>query len=99
MIVRSPRAIGAAIRDRRHVLGLDQSAVANMAGVTRQWLSAMERGKDTVALGLVLRTLTALGIELELKVDDPTQGLRVAEPAIDIDAIVSRSRRTGKTGG
>jgi HTH-type transcriptional regulator/antitoxin HipB len=93
MILRSPHDLGALIRDRRRRLGLDQRTLAERAGVSRQWIIEIERGKPRAEVGLVLRTLAALG--LRLSVDDGAGAARrgPAVPAPDIDAIVERARR------
>src|SRR5579872_2968990 len=94
----TPADIGAAIRDRRRTLGLDQRQLAARAGVSRKWIIDIEQGKGGAELRLVLRTLRALGLEIRL---DPKEGARKRPaqraPVIapDIDAIVER-RRTGR---
>ncbi|MGH7298057.1 MAG: helix-turn-helix domain-containing protein, partial [Polyangiaceae bacterium] len=62
--VRTPTDLGALIRDRRRRLGLDQRALAERVGVSRQWIIEAEQGKPGAAVGLVLRTLQALGVTL-----------------------------------
>ncbi len=61
-----PFDVALAVRGRRRQLKLRQSEVARAAGVGREWLVALEHGKPTVELGLVLRTLAVLGIELDV---------------------------------
>jgi HTH-type transcriptional regulator / antitoxin HipB len=91
MHVRTPLDLGLIIRDRRRKLGLNQGDLAEKAGVGRQWLVGVEHGKARAEIGLVLRTLTALG--LTLSVDEGNRDRRAqAQDAIapvDIDAIVS----------
>lgn len=88
MRVRTPLDVGLTIRERRRALGLDQAELARRVGVSRQWVVAMEKGKARAELGLVLRTLSALGIEL--RADSGKRGR--AAPLIDIDAVVDRAR-------
>jgi len=64
MRIRTPRDLGLAIRERRRVLGLDQRGLAERIGVSRQWIVAVEKGKPRAEVGLLLRTLNALQIEL-----------------------------------
>jgi len=64
MYVRTPLDLGALIRDRRKKLGLDQALLAEKAGTSRQWIVAVERGKPRAEIGLLLRTLAALGLSL-----------------------------------
>jgi y4mF family transcriptional regulator len=62
--IKTPSDIGALIRERRSRLGLNQQDLATKVGVRRLWISHLEQGKPTIQLGLVLRTLRELGINL-----------------------------------
>ena len=64
MILRTPKDIGALVRQRRHDTGMDQATLAKKVGVSRWWVHEIERGKPRAELGLVLRTLTVLGVTL-----------------------------------
>ncbi len=59
---------------KRRALGLSQSQLASQTGVSRKWLSEFERGKTAAELGLVLRLLNGLGLEIAV-----TQGLPKTE--------------------
>lgn len=97
MRLRTPRDLGAAIKDGRRRLGLDQASLAERVGVSRQWIIAIERGKQRADVALVLRTFEALGLRLD--VGDATVGADAAtsspavDPGVDIDAIVEAARR------
>ena len=65
MLVRTPSDLGALIRERRVKLGLDQRSLAQKVGASRKWLIEVENGKPRAEIGLILRTLNALGIELD----------------------------------
>jgi HTH-type transcriptional regulator/antitoxin HipB len=92
MFIRTPADLGAAIRDRRKQLGLDQSTLAKRIGVSRQWLIEVERGHPRAAMGLVLRAIDALGIRLDASMDQTSRrGSTV--PAIDINAIVAKAKK------
>jgi HTH-type transcriptional regulator/antitoxin HipB len=94
MRIRTPNDLGAAIRDRRRELGLDQATLARRIGVTRQWVIAIERGRSRAEVGLVMRALAALDMRLETGGDAPTRGEKsAAVPQIDIDAIVAAACR------
>ena len=93
MIVRSVKDLGAAVRERRRALNLDQASLAAQVGVTRQWIGGLERGKAGAELALVLRTLKALDVPLSL--GDPLTGPTSSSPSVDIDAIVARARGDG----
>lgn len=95
------RDLGLAVRGRRVDLGLSQDAVAVRAGVSRRWLSAFESGKGSVELGMVLRTLAAL--DLELRVDavvaddgDAPATLRPDDANVDLDVVLSRFDEDGR---
>ena len=92
MRLRTPRDIGAAIRDRRKVLGLDQGKLAARVGVSRLWINQMERGKPRASLHLILRTFSALGLALtsEQPSSPRDDSERMVSP--DINAIVGTAR-------
>jgi len=87
--------IGALIRDRRIKLGLKQQALADKVGVSRQWLIEVEKGKQRAEIGLVMRTIQALGISL-VTGDISTSEDRKRAQAIDIDRIVDAAREKRK---
>lgn len=58
------KALGTAIRLRRRALGLTQADLAMQAGISTQTLSAVENGKATAQIGLVLRICRDLGLTL-----------------------------------
>jgi HTH-type transcriptional regulator / antitoxin HipB len=92
MQVRTASAIGAAIRSRRRELQLDQGRLARKIGATRQWLIAIEKGKDTAELGMVLRALAALDLELNVQ-PNQARGATPLDiqplPRLDIDSIAN----------
>jgi HTH-type transcriptional regulator / antitoxin HipB len=91
MLVRTPADLGAAIRDRRRQLGLDQATLAKRIGVSRQWVIAIEKGRSRAEVGLVLRALDALGIRLNAGTSEAADRVTTTPP-VDIDAIVSSAR-------
>jgi HTH-type transcriptional regulator/antitoxin HipB len=60
------RELAAVVRAERKMLGLSQSAVAERAGVGRDWVIGLEKGKPTAEIGLVLRTLRVLGLTIQI---------------------------------
>ena len=92
MRVRSPSELGALIRARRRELGLDQSALADRVGVSRQWIIEVEKGKPRAAIGLVLRTLNALGIFLDAR-NEPLQKAKPSDTKVDLDALIEAARK------
>lgn len=94
MLITTPRDIGAAIRERRKLLGLDQAELASRVGVSRQWLIQVENGKAGVAIGLLLRILNALDLKFTLDTGrGPTN-----EPPLDLpdpSTVLDRMRKGG----
>lgn len=60
----TPADLGRAIRDRRLALGLTQADVAMQSGVSTPTVSAIENGKETARIGLVLQICRDLGLQL-----------------------------------
>jgi HTH-type transcriptional regulator / antitoxin HipB len=89
MIVNSPKDLGLLVRDTRTKRGSTQAEVAARVGVSRKWIIDLEAGKRTADLSLVLRTLRALGLELDAK--DRSHRL-AGRTDVDINSIVDRSR-------
>src|SRR5579872_4076309 len=92
--IRTAVEVGALIRDQRTKLGIDQKELAQKVGVSRKWIVAVEKGKPRAAVGLVLRTLAALGIELTSNAETyrKTRIQHAAFP-INIDSIVASARK------
>lgn len=67
MLIAQPFDVAMAIRARRRQLKLRQVELAREARVGREWLVELEHGKPTVELGLVLRTLETLGLEVTVR--------------------------------
>jgi HTH-type transcriptional regulator/antitoxin HipB len=90
MLVRTPTDLGAVIRDRRKELKLDQAELARRIGTSRQWIIGIEKGRARAELGLVLRTLDALGIRLDTAITSSSKGTP------DLDAIIAAARKGRK---
>ena len=82
MRVTSARDLGLAVRQARLDQGMTQAQLAEAAGVSRRWLSDLEAGKASAAVGLVLRTLAVLNIGLD------TFALDAASGDIDLDSLL-----------
>ncbi|MGA8101668.1 MAG: helix-turn-helix transcriptional regulator [Candidatus Acidiferrales bacterium] len=95
MRIRTPVDLGALIRDRRIKLGLDQRSLAEKVGVSRQWIVEVEKGKPRAEIGLLLRTIDALGILLVAEKESPNKK-RDGAPTVDIDSIVTAARGKNK---
>jgi HTH-type transcriptional regulator/antitoxin HipB len=90
MLTRTPADLGAVIRDRRKHLKRNQASLANEIGVSRQWLIELEHGHPRAELGLVLRVLDALGINLDA---DIAQAKTPRPGTVDINAIVAKAKK------
>ena len=90
MFVRTPGDFGAIIRDRRRQLNLDQAKLAELIGVSRQWVVSIEQGRERAELGLVLRALDSLEICLNSSIRAENHK---AEMSTYIDAIITAARK------
>lgn len=69
--IHSVADLGLALRATRKASKVRLDDLADLAGVSKQFVSDVEHGKQTVRLGLVLRLLTEMGVVLT--VDIPSQ--------------------------
>mgnify|MGYP000209037732 CR=1 FL=1 len=72
--ISSPATIGQTIRTVRRAQKLTQADLALAAGVSTPFLSALENGKSTVRLDILLRVLAALNIRMDLSVPEGLAG-------------------------
>jgi HTH-type transcriptional regulator/antitoxin HipB len=93
MKVRTAKDLGYLIKDRRRLLGLGQQDLARRIGVRRQWVINIEKGKRTAEVGLILKALATLGVDLDASVQRPAQS-RTARDAADIDAVLRAAKRS-----
>ncbi len=94
MRVRTATDLGAFIRERRVKLGMDQSDLAEKAGTSRKWIVEVEQGKPRAEIGLVLRTLKALGVSLDLAADRAQKTVAASEPGtVDINNILDSLKK------
>ena len=63
-VITSPADLGAAIREERKRKGLTQLELAQYCGVGLNFVSCVERGKETAEIGKVMRLCQMLGIEI-----------------------------------
>src|ERR1700692_986931 len=90
MLIRTSADLGAIIREQRKQLDLAQAELAKRVGVSRQWVIGIERGRVRAELGLVLRTLDALGIRLSSATGTQTSK---TSSSPNIDAIVAAAKK------
>ena len=65
--LRSPAAVGSALRAIRLSKGLTQAEAAGAAGVSRKWVCDAERGKPSMDVGLVIAVLKAMDYRCRLR--------------------------------
>lgn len=96
MLVRTPSDLGALIRERRVTLGLDQRSLAQKVGASRKWLIEVENGKPRAEIGLILRTLNVLGIELDASPGPRLRHRKSGKPntkQINLDSILDSLKK------
>lgn len=73
--------------------GMTQSALAQIAGVGRQWLNSFELGEKTAApLDMVMRVIAALHTSVTLSTPHPP-AYEAPVPDIDLDALLRTYRQ------
>jgi putative transcriptional regulator len=65
MRIKAATTLGELVRDQRKQRGWSQGQLAEKVGVSRLWVSQFENGKETVELGLVLKTLREMNLGLD----------------------------------
>ena len=93
MLAKTPQDLGLLIRDQRRKLGLDQQELARRVGVSRQWIVEMEGGKPRAELALVLRTLTTLGLQLDVRPQGASTGVAASATDIDLEDVLASTRK------
>ncbi len=91
MQVKTTEDLGLIIREQRRKQQLDQQELADRVGVSRQWIVAIEKGKPRAEMDLVLRTLRALGLKLDVEIGQERQ-VGFKPLGIDIDAVINKAR-------
>ena len=62
--IRNTKDLGKIVRNARKLQKLSQDDLAGMAGTGRRFIVDLEKGKQTVQLGKVLRVLRTLGVSV-----------------------------------
>lgn len=62
----SAATLGSAVRARRRRLRLTQQQVADLAGCSERSVRALEQGKPTLRLDVLLRVLSTVGLGVRL---------------------------------
>jgi len=95
MLAKTPADIGRLIRAARTDAQMSQSHLASLCGTTQSWISEIENGKATAELGMVLKVLSVLKVDMELKDSRssvPPDPIWPDHDEPDIDGIVGGPR-------
>ena len=65
--INSPKALGQKIRQLRREQGVTQAQLAGLANTGIRFVSDLENGKETCQLGKMLRVLSTLGVDLDVR--------------------------------
>lgn len=90
--ITTTRDLGLIIRAQRRTLALNQQALADKVGVSRQWIVDIERGKPRAEVALVLRTLAALDLRLSVETGAEHDAQDPTPAAVDLRNILDRAR-------
>ena len=66
MRVKTVSGLGMFVKDLRKKNGWSQTELAQRAKVSRIWIGDLERGKPSLEIELVFRTLQVLGVSLDV---------------------------------
>jgi HTH-type transcriptional regulator/antitoxin HipB len=73
---------------------MDQVALAEAAGTSREWIIEVEQGKPRAEIELILRTLKTLGVSIELKADPSLAAPSNSQPkAVDINSVLNALKK------
>lgn len=93
MEVGSVRELAAVVRSLRREKGWTQAVLAREAGVGREWVIHLEKARPRVEFGLVMATLKALGVRLNIESNAPV------EPDIDLAIVLGESEPNTSSDG
>ena len=62
--IKNGEDLGRVVREARKAQKLSQNDLAGMAGTGRRFIVDLEKGKETVQFGKVLRVLATLGVSV-----------------------------------
>ncbi|TDW96073.1 DNA-binding XRE family transcriptional regulator [Dinghuibacter silviterrae] len=65
--------IGAILRERRELLGLLQTQLADLSRISIRTIQLVERGKGNPSLDTLVKLAETLGMQFELVLKDPSK--------------------------
>lgn len=91
MLARTVKDLGSLVKERRKGLGWSQSELAAKIGVQRLWVIQFESGKATAQIGLVLRALRVLNLELQIGRVPQVDSNVSDSDLVDLDAVLTEN--------
>jgi HTH-type transcriptional regulator/antitoxin HipB len=95
MWISTPEDLAQAVRDRRRHLRMSQRSLALLVGVSRQWIVALEHAKPTAEVGLILKTLSSLGLRIDIRDPDYDATPRAETLRAATAQVLGRARADG----
>jgi HTH-type transcriptional regulator/antitoxin HipB len=95
MLIKSPMELAQLVRDQRKRRRLSQQRLAELIGVSRQWVIALEQGKPTAELGLVLQALSAVGLRVDVRDRSDAANGEAAALSDATSQVLERTRADG----
>lgn len=74
-LVRTPRQLGAIIRNARRHRGLTQAELGVLAGLRQETISLIENGNEATRLDTLLAVLAALDLEFQVAIRSQGQDI------------------------
>ncbi|MBR9862190.1 MAG: helix-turn-helix transcriptional regulator [Rhodobacteraceae bacterium] len=68
--ITDPQSLGTAIRRSRKALKITQEDLSLQTGISRTTIRAIEQGKETARIGLVLQLCRDLGLRIQVDAPD-----------------------------
>lgn len=65
--------LGDAIRQRRQILGLSQTQLADLSSISSRTIQLVEQGKGNPSLETLIKLIDIVGLRLELVLKDPSK--------------------------
>jgi len=65
--------LGKRLRQRRELLGLLQTQLAALSGVSTRTIQLVEQGKGNPSLGTLIQLADPLGLRLDLRLKEPVK--------------------------
>lgn len=84
------QAAGCVIRALRKRAGIRIDDFALTAGVSKQFMTDLENGKETIQMGMVLTLLQKLGVHMSLSLPDE------AKESFELEVVKAQERRNRK---